>query len=218
MLIMDIREAFTQHGAQVFTHPSTSPTPTGNSLDDIFSDSPSVSPSLPHHINEPSDIPRIRSTHSTAGYRAGISASKTNSLQPGFDQGYSLGAAFGLRVGYLLGVLETLYAATNNAPLAERDRVRALQVESRKDLSLERIFAKEWWGEDGVWKYTVHNEDGQDSNGDSNVTFDIIARCHPILNKWGHIVDKEMEGACVDRHMFGGAEWETGRVEDKDLG
>ncbi|KAL8985824.1 MAG: hypothetical protein Q9177_004326 [Variospora cf. flavescens] len=76
-------------------------------LSDIFSDSPPASPTS-KQPSEPSDIPRLRSTHATNGYRDGISASKDQALQPGFDEAYPLGAILGLRVGYVLGVLEGL--------------------------------------------------------------------------------------------------------------
>ena len=114
-------------------------------------------------------------------------------------------------------MLETLYASLKHAPLAERERVRALLLRSRKDLALETVFGKEWWGEDGVWKYLVHDADGRDVDGDGDLTFEQIARCHPLLSKWGAIVDKEMENAGVDRDKFEGAEWERGRIGDKDV-
>ena len=37
------------------------------------------------------------------------------SLQPGFDEGYSLGAVLGLRVGWVLGVFEGLCAALHRS-------------------------------------------------------------------------------------------------------
>ncbi|MCJ1420763.1 Essential protein Yae1, N terminal [Xylographa parallela] len=101
------------------TPPPPSPPPQSDLLSDIFSSSPSPPPShFPHpsnpdsyHATHPSDIPRLRSQHSTAGYRDGLSASKTPALQPGFDEGYTLGAVLGLKAGELLGVLEGVCTA-----------------------------------------------------------------------------------------------------------
>ncbi|KAI9879206.1 MAG: Essential protein Yae1, N terminal, partial [Pleopsidium flavum] len=82
-----------------------------NTMDDIFTSSPPPSPTSNITTQHPSDIPHLRSTHSTAGYRDGIAASKEQYIQSGFDEGYALGAVLGLRVGWILGVLEGLYAA-----------------------------------------------------------------------------------------------------------
>ncbi|KZF20432.1 hypothetical protein L228DRAFT_240952 [Xylona heveae TC161] len=61
--------------------------------------------------NAPSDIPRLRSVHSTAGYRDGIAFAKNEYIQAGFDEGYALGAVIGLRIGWILGALEGLWIA-----------------------------------------------------------------------------------------------------------
>ncbi|KAL9102503.1 MAG: hypothetical protein Q9163_002368 [Psora crenata] len=202
------------------TPPSTPPTPEPNDLSDIFSASPPGSPasSLPRS-NEPSDIPRLRSTHSTTGYRAGISASKEQFLQPGFDEGYSLGATFGLRVGYLVGVLEGLNAAFNGPKesLGGRERIRSLLEEARGELSLERVFAPEWWGEDGTWKYEVHGE-GQGGEEEADVTFGQVVEWHPTIRKWVAAVEKELKRVAIGRGRFEGVEWEKGRIWADEAG
>src|ERR1700761_4703178 len=90
-------------------------------LDDVFGSAP-TSPALPAQASEnnedaqldvfgsvhPSDVPRLRSTHVTNGYREGIAASKEKFVQEGFDEGYALGAELGLKAGWCLGVLEGL--------------------------------------------------------------------------------------------------------------
>ncbi|KAI9821485.1 MAG: Essential protein Yae1, N terminal [Thelocarpon impressellum] len=58
-----------------------------------------------------STLPSLRKAHETLGYRDGITASKASSVQAGFDEGYALGAARGLRAGCLLGALEGLRSA-----------------------------------------------------------------------------------------------------------
>ncbi|GKZ35976.1 essential protein Yae1, N terminal [Aspergillus brasiliensis] len=81
-----------------------------STLDDIFGSSP---PPTTHHSHptttsaaEPSDLPSLRRQHVTAGYRDGISASKTAHVQSGFDAGFPIGAQLGMRAGTILGILE----------------------------------------------------------------------------------------------------------------
>ncbi|KAL9133741.1 MAG: hypothetical protein Q9175_005084 [Cornicularia normoerica] len=186
------------------TPPSTPPSPssptTNNHLSDIFSDSPPTSP----NTADPSDIPRLRSTHSTAGYRAGIFFSKERSLQPAFDEGYSLGAVFGLRVGYILGALEGLCSA-HSQESEERKRLRQLLKEAREHLAIEKIFGREWWGEDGIWRYEVQGKE-------EDVTFREVVDVHPLVRTWVEIVDQEMKIAGVMVERFEGREREEGRV------
>lgn len=97
----------------------TSPT-INNSLDDIFGSSPppephasagAVKPDPNANSNsnpsvEPSELPFLRRQHVTAGYREGISASKGEHVQDGFDAGFPVGAQLGMRAGTVLGILE----------------------------------------------------------------------------------------------------------------
>ena len=94
-------------------HQSQSPTTTtvDNSLDDIFGSSPppssEIKPPLPAETPaEPSDLPSLRRQHVTAGYRDGISASKGEHVQNGFDAGFPVGGQLGMRAGTVLGILE----------------------------------------------------------------------------------------------------------------
>ncbi|MCJ1452729.1 Essential protein Yae1, N terminal [Mycoblastus sanguinarius] len=190
------------------TPPSTPPSPSSLnpalSLSDVFSDSPPSTP-LQNKPSLISDIPRLRSTHATAGYRAGISDSKIRSLQPGFDEGYSLGAVFGLKVGYLLGVLEGLWSAYRD-DYEEIKRLKSFSNEAGEELKIEKLFGKEWWDEDGVWRYEVTAE-GEE------VTFKEVVEWHPVVKRWAQRVEEEMEKAGVKRGTFEGREWEDGRVD-----
>lgn len=191
----------TEHNAPTHTDP----------LDDVFSDSPPASPShtatATLQSQEPSDIPRLRTTHTTAGYREGIAASKTQSLQPGFDEGYSLGAVLGLRVGYIIGVLEALRVAISGT---EKQRIRNTLREAREELSVEKVFARGVWGEDGVWAYEVAGKEEE-------VTFEEVADAHPVLRKWKSRVHEEMKRFGVDEGRFGGEEWERGRLNSERM-
>lgn len=82
-----------------------------STLDDIFGSSPPPTthhahPNPPTTTTEPSDLPSLRRQHVTAGYRDGISASKTSHVQAGFDAGFPIGAQLGMRAGTILGILE----------------------------------------------------------------------------------------------------------------
>ncbi|KAI4140618.1 MAG: hypothetical protein LQ341_003763 [Variospora aurantia] len=166
-----------------------------NSLSDIFSDSPPASPTS-KQASEPSDIPRLRSTHATNGYRDGISVSKDQALQPGFDEAYPLGAILGLRVGYVLGVLEGLCGALRSqkplTPSTEREgggeteavrreeaqQSQELLAQAKEELTIEKLFGEEYWGSDGMWAYDIDRKEEED------VTFWEVADQHPMVRKW----------------------------------
>lgn len=190
------------------TPPSTPPSPsspvravTDNNLSDIFSDSPHPTPA---ETDIASDIPRLRSTHATAGYRDGISTSKTRSLQPGFDEGYSLGAVFGLQVGYILGALEGLWSAYN-VQSEEKSRIRSLIRQARTQLVIERLVAQEYWNKDGLWTYEVAAE-GEEAS------FREVVQQHPILRRWDEVLREEVKTAGLNLGRFEGDEWEAGRI------
>jgi hypothetical protein len=115
-------------------------------------------------------------------------------MQAGFDEGYSLGAAMGLRVGVLVGGVEGLCSAV--ADQEEGERLRRLRKEVRAELSIERVFAKEWWGEDGVWRYNVAV--GEAEADEAEVTFQDVVAAHPLLRKWTEVLEKEARKWGVD--------------------
>ena len=197
---------------------STPPNPTSNTISDVFSDSPPTSPSLAPHATEPSDIPRLRTLHSTAGYREAVSVSKEKHLQSGFDEGYSLGATFGLRIGSLLGILEGLATASKDGTerdLPERQRVLKLLGEARKELCLESVFAKTWWNDDGTWKYEVTGDEASVRDLEDAVTFEQVVEVHPLVVRWSSLVQREREIAGL-RCIFQGEDWEKGRLDDDE--
>ncbi|KAL4918612.1 hypothetical protein BDW62DRAFT_63939 [Aspergillus aurantiobrunneus] len=92
-----------------------------SSLDDIFGSSPPrPEQSIPHphsHLTvEPSELPSLRRQHVTAGYRDGISASKADHVQHGFDAGFPVGAQLGMRAGTILGIIEGVLRGYENNP------------------------------------------------------------------------------------------------------
>lgn len=184
------------------SHPTMSaspepPTTTSELHDDIFgsaSSSPALSPSgdsndinipalqsLNPSNSERSDIPRLRSVHVTSGYRDGISVSKAEHVQQGFDEGFSLGATIGLKAGWLLGVLEGLVRAIQSAsdiPEAAKEEVIAKFITARTELGLQSLFGREYFGEDGIWRFEVQGD------GEGEVTFRDVADAHPLVRKW----------------------------------
>ncbi|THW61239.1 essential protein-like protein Yae1 [Aureobasidium pullulans] len=177
--------------------PSPEPITTSELHDDIFGSSPN-SPILsgrqenendidiPAHVlntanSERSDIPRLRSTHVTNGYRDGISVSKAEHVQHGFDEGFSLGAVLGIKSGFLLGVLEGIVRAIqSSATIATeaKEDVIAKFVLARSELGLQSLFGREWFGEDGIWKFDVKGKNEEE------VTFRDVADAHPLVDKW----------------------------------
>ncbi|KAI9833291.1 MAG: hypothetical protein M1819_003686 [Sarea resinae] len=169
----------------VFGSPSPSPptspittTANGLSVDDTSSDISrrgTQGPSHEHehareHDHEPSDIPRLRSTHSTAGYRDGIASAKSSHIQTGFDEGWPLGAVMGLRVGCILGILEGLYSACareGQEDGSEGQRFKSLLSDARKALCAESIFSPAYFGSDGVWLFDVRPAASSASAGPS---------------------------------------------------
>lgn len=166
-------------------------------FDDVFgsdSEAPAFGSPEQQHLDSnalPPDIRRLQVTHSTEGYREGITVGKAQSIQTGFDEGYSLGANVGLKAGQLLGLLEGIVGA-----LAQRaDDVSAqaatttLLVDARRELRTERIFDEAYWAPDGSWKYDVKASGGDDAE----VVFEDVASQHPVILKWTRIVEDQVQ-------------------------
>lgn len=181
-----------------------------------------------------SEIPRLRSAHTTSGYRDGIAASKSQYVQEGFDEGFALGAEIGIRVGWVLGVLEGVVVGLRAASVkTDRDAVegaedpekrvllqekleeaRTLWIKAREELGVTGVFGREYFGEEGVWKFEVHGpadrnsvsieilEGSGTSNSDNDgankgpepealgeaITFRDVADAHPLIRKWNTTV------------------------------
>lgn len=142
-----------------------------DSLDDIFGSSPprAEQPLPQAHKNatvEPSELPSLRRQHVTAGYRDGISASKAEHVQNGFDAGFPVGAQLGMRAGTILGILEGILKGYESSPAtvkkpgqkpptpsttatkeadeakkAKREEILRLYQQAVKELNVQAVFA-----------------------------------------------------------------------------
>jgi hypothetical protein len=81
-----------------------------------------------------SQTTKVRRDHYNSGYLDGITQTKEQQLQNGFDEGYPIGAAIGLQVGRILGALQ-------GSGLTDLEKAAA------KELSPDHIFAQEFWDE-----------------------------------------------------------------------
>lgn len=143
----------------------------------------------------PSDMRRLESEHSTAGYREGIAQGKAATMQEGFDQGYSAGAAIGLQAGLLLGLLEGIYEAVKGRDDDVSARVERLLSDARSHLCVDAIFSPEHWSETGERTYAV-DIDVDVEGGETPAT------SHPLIQKWSRIVDEEAERWAIDRAIL----------------
>lgn len=194
-----------------------------NDFDDVFGSAP-PSPTI-HDLEdtnhereisgnvEYSDVPRLKEKHETEGYRDGVTKGKAESVQAGFDEGYGLGAVLGLKIGKILGLLEGICAAVKSSEGEEweRDKRRAEKLfeDAKNDFGTQSVFAREWWGEDGIWKFEVLGEgEGKE------VVFEDVAMAHPLVNKWQMVVDEEVERWGLDLKIMDGQREEESSSKD----
>ncbi|KAF5550315.1 abc1 containing protein [Fusarium mexicanum] len=208
-----IDEAYTSRPQD---EPQADPASTNDALDDVFGSGPS-SPTGFRHDDEsaqshPSDIRRLQTEHTTAGYREGIAVAKESSIQAGFDEGFSLGASVGVRAGQILGLLEGINEAVRGLNEADSSNIAELLKQAREELSTQGLFTPEYWSEDGNWKYEVTT-----ATGAEDVVFSDVADAHPLMRKWTKIADEQVTTSKIDRSIL---DDETGvRLErDEPLG
>ncbi|RCI09752.1 hypothetical protein L249_3939 [Ophiocordyceps polyrhachis-furcata BCC 54312] len=151
-------------------------------LDDVFGEAPAA---------HPSDIRRLQTEHTTAGYREALAVAKQSTIQAGFDEGFSLGAALGVRAGRILGLLEAIHEAVRADGEAEQ-----LLAAARKELSTSVIFSSSYFSPDGEHRF--HVEDGLN-----------VADAHPLVEKWKRLVDQQLARWTIDQAVVG---HETGRL------
>jgi hypothetical protein len=205
---------------------SQNPPSTENHLDDVFdysSDSAVDHERSETRRVEPSEIPRVRSTHVTNGYRDGISESKARFVQEGFDEGYALGAVLGLKAGWILGVFDRLVTALGQKNLRRKVNPKTYEapdgamVEQWRQLEIQRgqmlrkcqelfgkaqtelvvlnLFGKDYFGEDGIWAYDV-------AGGEEDIVFEDVANAHPLICRWMRVVEELASAWSIDLHTL----------------
>ncbi|ANB14302.1 Yae1p [Sugiyamaella lignohabitans] len=132
----------TAHGVESPTQSSSIaqyPSPTaseGGDIDDVWASSGDENNPDPENgppTNEvPSDLVRLRRDHFNTGYIDGITQTKDEALQTGFDEGYPIGAEIGQQAGQIIGFLQG-------------QGLRDLERTATLELSAERLFSKEYW-------------------------------------------------------------------------
>ncbi|KAL3470965.1 hypothetical protein BJX99DRAFT_238436 [Aspergillus californicus] len=168
------------------------------SLDDIFGSSPpEQSHTQPRSLPvEPSELPSLRRQHVTAGYRDGLSTSKSEHVQHGFDDGFPVGAQLGMRAGTILGIIEGILrgyesstvvkkpsqkaAATpastdteaNERKQAKRDQILRVYRQAVKELNVQAVFA----GVDG--------RQSQIQRGEGKPQDQLLRKGDDVLAKW----------------------------------
>lgn len=171
--------------------------PTDTSLTSPPSHTPLPLTTSRPRTSEISDIPRLREKHETEGYRDGVTIGKATHIQSGFDEGYTLGAVLGLRIGKILGLLEGIAGAVGDEDTRKR------WEDAKGELSAEKVFGKEFWDEEGIWKWSVPGErEGEGEGGE--VVFEDVVGAHPLVGKWEGIVEGEVKRWGVDMSVWEG--------------
>ncbi|KAJ4286699.1 Essential protein Yae1, N terminal [Kalmusia sp. IMI 367209] len=160
--------------------------PHADPLDDIYGSAPtspilSALPSARGPAEEIlSDLPSRQRALDTDAYREGLSNSKGQYVQEGFDEGYALGAELGLLVGWVVGVLQGFATSIQNHDDDRFKEVQAILEGARRELAIEKVLGREWVDEEGIWKWDVRGKDGQEGD----VTFKEVAVQHPVVAGW----------------------------------
>ena len=131
-------------------------------------DFPPTSPS--QTISEPdetlSEIPLLRRTHTTLGYRDGLPAGKSTIMQSSFDSTFPLGGVIGWRVGRILGVFEGYLACPSLAVVPGLKALVMKEYErAKKELGVGTLLAK--IGESIQGEKENENEDDDDDKNDN---------------------------------------------------
>jgi hypothetical protein len=158
------------------------PTPPHNDpLDDIYGSAPSSPLLSSQTFSRPdeilSDLPSRQRALDTDAYREGLSNSKGEFVQEGFDEGFSLGANLGLLVGYVLGVLQGFTTALSGHDEVRWQEAKGLWGNAQKELAIEGLLGQKWVDEEGIWRWEVEGKDDE-------VTFKEVAEQHPVMKSW----------------------------------
>jgi hypothetical protein len=191
-------------------HPSVD-----SSLDDIFGIYPpkddtvsqeainSTQPetTVPNSSDELSDLPSLRRQHVTAGYRDGVSVSKMQHVQRGFDSGFPVGAQLGMRVGTILGILEGVMKGLDERThpsivkkqgtgnrIEELERTREARERDTEQVRRLYLAAVRELSVDSVFEAITNSPSTVNSNGDEKPEKQLAMRAESVVSKWEGIV------------------------------
>ena len=154
--------------------------PHADPLDDIYGSSP-TSPALAAQRDDEilSDLPSRQRNLDTDAYREGLSAAKGAFVQEGFDEGFSLGAELGVLVGRVLGVLQGISMSLGGKDEVRYKEANTLWESAKEGLKIENVLGREFVDEEGIFKWKVEGKED-----DEEVTFQEVARHHPVVKAW----------------------------------
>ncbi|KAF2674972.1 hypothetical protein BT63DRAFT_25569 [Microthyrium microscopicum] len=210
--------------AETYYHQHTFSTNLPNSVDEFSINTVSVARQSPSEDADAlgvglgysdivSDVPRLRSIHASAGYREGVSESKSQFIQEGFDEGFALGGEIGRAVGWVLGGFDGLVAATSTAvtsvsspessiakegtpkELSWRDRLIKTQREANEELQIQNVISKDYITQEGLWLYDVNA-------GSEDIAFEEVAHAHPLVKKWTGILTEMANDTGLDLEAY----------------
>ena len=143
--------------------------------------------------SHPSDMRRLETEHATAGYREGVNVGKQATLQRGFDEGYTMGAAIGLQAGQILGALQGIVEALTAKDGEVLGQAEKLLGDAKEELSVERLFNGTYWESNGEPSYEVDHDDLQSKQG---------GLAHPLIQQWTLILDQQVQVWHIDRTIL----------------
>lgn len=65
--------------------------------------------------------------------------------------------------------------------MLSREELRAELARAEEEMGMRRVFGEEFFGGDGVWRYAVPGAEGE---GEESVTFEAVAKAHPLVVQW----------------------------------
>lgn len=84
----------------------------------------------------------------------------------------------------------------------ERARMAGLVGMAREELRTEKVFGREFWGEDGIWLFSVGDGDDDTAGAGGEVLFPDVADAHPLLRKWEGVIKEEGERWSLDLRVM----------------
>lgn len=113
------------------------------------------------------DLQKLKQVHSRRGYLDGISSSKEENLQSGFNESFPYGSSLGISIGELLGKLHLLSALYGDTD----EKLRQNFFKAKNELCISEVLSQKYF--DSV--------------------YDCLEVEHPVFKKWKHIVDQYVE-------------------------